>query len=83
MVVIISLLTTTDRFISADDISYLDPETINGLTLFSYCGNNPEMNVDLSGHIFWTMLIGAIVGAVIGFSGSVISQGLSKWINSF
>lgn len=41
---------TTGRFISADDISYLDPETINGLNLFSYCGNNPVMNVDPSGH---------------------------------
>lgn len=31
------------RFISQDDVSYLDPETINGLNLFAYCGNNPMM----------------------------------------
>ena len=27
------------RFITIDDISYLDPETINGLNLYAYCGN--------------------------------------------
>ncbi len=31
----------TGRFINADDISYLDPETINGLNLYAYCRNNP------------------------------------------
>ena len=41
---------TTGRFISADDIEYADPETINGLNLYAYCANNPVMNVDPSGH---------------------------------
>ena len=31
------------RFINADAVSYLDPETINGLNLYAYCGNNPVM----------------------------------------
>ena len=31
------------RFISADRIEYLSPESINGLNLYSYCGNNPVM----------------------------------------
>ncbi len=39
----------TGRFITIDDISYLAPDTINGLNLYAYCGNNPVMRVDLSG----------------------------------
>ena len=31
----------TGRFINADDVSYLDPETIHGLNLYAYCLNNP------------------------------------------
>ena len=37
------------RFITIDDISYLDPETINGLNLYAYCLNNPVMMVDENG----------------------------------
>lgn len=40
----------TGRFINADSLDYLDPKTINGLNLYSYCNNNPVMNVDPSGH---------------------------------
>ncbi|MBQ5793963.1 MAG: RHS repeat-associated core domain-containing protein, partial [Clostridia bacterium] len=29
------------RFISPDDTGYLDPETPNGLNLYTYCGNDP------------------------------------------
>ncbi len=36
----------TGRFISADSIEYLDPETLGGLNLYSYCLNNPIMNTD-------------------------------------
>lgn len=32
-----------------DDISYLDPESINGLNLYAYCGNNPVMFLDSGG----------------------------------
>ena len=41
------------RFINADDISYIEPETINGLNLYSYCGNNPVMGVDPNGTAWW------------------------------
>ena len=56
------------RFISQDDHSYLDPETVNGLNLYAYCLNNPVMNVDPSGHsVFLVMLITSIViGAAVG-----------------
>ena len=30
----------TGRFINADDVSYLDPETIHGLNLYTYCVNS-------------------------------------------
>ena len=33
-----------------DDISYLDPISINGLNLYAYCINNPVMHIDPSGH---------------------------------
>lgn len=41
------------RFITIDDISYIDPETINGLNLYAYCLNNPVMYVDPTGHAPW------------------------------
>ena len=41
----------TGRFISSDDISYLDSETINGLNLYAYCLNNPVNMLDSSGHL--------------------------------
>ena len=47
----------TGRFINADDVSYLDPETIHGLNLYAYCLNNPVMYVDPSGN----MLISTII----------------------
>ena len=34
------------RFMTIDDVSYLDPDTINGLNLYAYCGNNPILRAD-------------------------------------
>lgn len=52
------------RFITIDDISYLDLETINGLNLYAYCGNNPVMRIDENGNAWWHWLLGALVVAV-------------------
>ncbi len=41
------------RFINADDISYLDPESINGLNLYAYCVNNPTNLSDETGCAWW------------------------------
>ena len=41
------------RFITIDDLSYLDPETINGLNLYAYCCNNPVMGYDPNGTWEW------------------------------
>ena len=58
------------RFITIDDLSYIDPEHINGLNLYAYCGNNPVMNVDptgcFAGLIFAILGIFFLVGGVIG-----------------
>ena len=57
------------RFITIDDISYIDSETINGLNLYAYCGNNPVMRLDENGN-FWKWLLGGIaiaVGVVLCF----------------
>jgi len=54
------------RFMTIDDISYLDPKSINGLNLYEYCGNNPVMNIDPIGKAFLSALIvSIIIGAVI------------------
>ena len=39
----------TGRFINADSLEYLDPDTIGGLNLYAYCLNNPIMYADPSG----------------------------------
>ena len=53
------------RFITIDDISYLDPETINGLNLYAYCANNPVMRTDVNGNAWkWINLIALALGAV-------------------
>lgn len=40
----------TGRFISADSIDYLDPESLGGLNLYAYCVNNPVMRIDPLGN---------------------------------
>ncbi len=50
------------RFINVDDISYLDPENINGLNLYAYCLNNPIMMADNNGcsPAWWEWLVSGI-----------------------
>ncbi len=43
----------TCRFLTADSIEYLDPETVGGLNLYAYCGNNPANRFDENGN--WSM----------------------------
>ena len=46
----------TGRFLNADGLEYLDPETLGGLNLYAYCNNNPVNFIDISGHdwnSFW------------------------------
>lgn len=57
------------RFISPDDVDYIDPESVNGLNLYCYCMNNPIMYADPSGHIaIWAAaLIGGIISLAVEF----------------
>ena len=67
----------TGRFISPDDVSYLDPESINGLNRYAYCFNNPVMYSDGSGHVpEWIVGIGRIItgiGAVVAGTLVIVS----------
>ena len=55
------------RFISPDDIEYLDPESVNGLNLYCYCANDPINHVDPSGHF-------TIAALIISFAVNVIFE---------
>ncbi|OLA46703.1 MAG: hypothetical protein BHW39_03035 [Firmicutes bacterium CAG:552_39_19] len=55
------------RWISPDNVGYLDTESINGLNLYCYCHNNPIMYVDPSGHAFIAALLISIgIATLIG-----------------
>ena len=60
------------RFITIDDVTYLASDTINGLNLYAYCGNNPVMYIDPEGTWswkgFWNVLgaIGVIIAVTAG-----------------
>ncbi|MCM1546381.1 MAG: RHS repeat-associated core domain-containing protein [Clostridiales bacterium] len=74
----------TGRFISQDSVEYADPETINGLNLYAYCGNNPVMNIDPTGNAFITFLLilaGILLAGVINGVGAVINatEDENKW----
>ena len=58
---------------SPDSLEYLEPETLGGLNLYSYCNNNPVMYADPSGKVLISIsalimgiIVGAVVGAIIG-----------------
>ena len=75
------------RFISPDDTAYLDYESVNGLNLYCYCGNDPVNFVDPSGHFaISTLLIGLAVTSFVSWGlskvfGSQISGGISSTVN--
>ena len=67
----------TGRFISPDSINYLEPETIGGINLYSYCNNNPVMFIDPTGHlaVFISILLAGIIGGAALSSGiNIVSQ---------
>ena len=53
----------TGRFISKDDVDYLEPDSVNGYNLYAYCYNNPVMYSDPSGH--WIVLALIVAAALI------------------
>ncbi len=73
------------RFISPDDLSILDETRgqINGLNLYMYCGDNPVMNVDPSGCVWWNPFtwnwdkILNVAGAVLIVAGLAVGAALT------
>lgn len=61
------------RFITIDDLSYLDPETINGLNLYAYCGNNPVVRTDSQGTNWWTDFWNGVVGSIVKIAIGIIA----------
>ena len=68
------------RFITPDSIEYLDSSSIIGLNLYAYCGNDPVNNVDEEGNFGFLacLIIGAVVGAIVGFGTSLASEAISN-----
>ncbi len=66
----------TGRFISPDAIEYLDPATLNGLNLYSYCLNNPVMRVDPTGTFPWlfAIVLLAVVAIAVAAIGTLATS---------
>ena len=60
------------RFISRDSIEYATPETINGLNLYAYCGNNPVNYLDPNGNAEWWQWLIFGIGVALIATGAVI-----------
>ena len=63
----------TGRFLSPDDFSYIDPDTVGGINLYAYCNGDPVDYSDPTGQFVLTALailkavaISAAIGAAIG-----------------
>ena len=54
------------RFMNPDHLDYIDVETVHGLNLYMYCGNDPINNIDPTGNGYISLLIFLGIGAVIG-----------------
>ena len=74
------------RFISPDSTEYLSPESMGGLNLYVYCGNNPVMYSDQSGcfPVLATILgiiaaagLATVIGGVIVGSNIITAIGLT------
>ena len=72
------------RFLNSDLIEYLDPQSINGLNLFTYCGNDPINRFDSTGHSwksFWNGVgnwfeehwVEVLVGTAFIVTGAVVT----------
>ena len=68
----------TGRFISQDNINYLDPEHLSGLNLYAYCNDNPVMYEDPDGYLpKWAAWLISGVLVVGGVALSVVTAGVA------
>ena len=68
------------RFLNRDSVSYADPQTINGLNLYTYCGNNPVEYVDPTGHFpIWlaALAIGTFVSSLISGTTNAVQTAIN------
>ena len=66
----------TGRFISQDDVDFINPECINGLNLYAYCTNNPVMGYDPDGTLdWWVKLLIGLAFITVGAVATAISGG--------
>ncbi|MBP5407850.1 MAG: RHS repeat-associated core domain-containing protein [Bacilli bacterium] len=67
------------RWISIDDISYLEIEDINSINLWSYCGNNPVMYSDENGQMpKWLSIFLVAATAIITIAATIASCGAAS-----
>ena len=70
------------RWLNADHPSFLQPESLQGMNLFVYCGNNPVLFVDLEGTIqAKTVLIIAAI-ALAAIAGTILTLGATTLIGT-
>ena len=53
------------RFISLDDIEYLDPESVNGLKIYCYCYADPSGNFPVIAFIIGEIAVGAVASVIV------------------
>lgn len=68
------------RWLNTDSPLFLDFNNIQSTNLFSYCGNDPVNNVDSNGNFAFSALI---IGAIIGFSTSYLSDVIANFKDGF
>ena len=64
------------RWLNADSPNFLQPESLNGMNLFSYCGNDPVNRCDTSGR-FWKSIVNNIsnwFNKTVGFATNIVND---------
>lgn len=67
------------RFISPDEVDYLDPNSFQGLNLYAYCGNDPINRFDPTGH-FWDTFFD-VISLIYDIYCLVTNDGHKDWKN--